>query len=258
MGANNKKFSPNILELEKNRKMLFAHRGIGNYYPENSIDAIRFADTLNFDAIEIDISSTADKKIILFHDEDTERLLGIKSKINQLNYHNIIKYNYIFNNKISNSKVVLLEEVFKEYGSKFFYYLDFKTENYEIVLDAIDLIKKYKLTHKVIIASADIFLISKIEYDFPEINTCLEGFNSGKELFYYLILAKLKPDYYSSFLKNVDFSHIEWLKKKNLLNRRIVYGVDSSNYKTAVSLGLPNLIIDYDSSYNRFFEKNKY
>ncbi len=256
-GGFTKNFSLNILDNYNNETLFFAHRGIGNYYPENSIESFRMADSLGFEAIELDISITMDKQIIVFHDEDTERLLGIKSKIGKLNSKELAKQNYIFQNKVSSSKVIKLEELFREFGNRFIYYLDFKIEDYEIIKKVVDLVKKYNINHKTIFASADFLLISRIENNFPEINTALEGFNSGKEFFYYLIPADFKPDYYSSFLKNTDESHISWLRKQNLLNRRIVYGVDSSNYQTAEKLGIKNLIIDFDSNYINYFKNLK-
>ena len=40
---------------------------------------------------------------------------------------------------------------------------------------------------------------------------------------------------------------MQWLRKRELVQKRIVYGVDSSNYLAARNMGLKNFILDYDA-----------
>jgi hypothetical protein len=82
----------------------------------------------------------------------------------------------------------------------------------------------------------------------PQIKTVLEGFNKGKEWTYFLIPSFLKPDYFASFFNEVDDKHIQFLNEQNLMTFKLVYGINKSNFKQAVDMGLIHLIIDYDSS----------
>lgn len=58
-------------------KLRFAHRGGYEYGPENTIETIvNNIRTKNINAIEVDVQITKDGELILFHDEETERLLS--------------------------------------------------------------------------------------------------------------------------------------------------------------------------------------
>ena len=58
-----------------------AHRGASYYAPENSLAAIRLAWELGADGAECDIQLTKDNQIVLWHDDNTERLTGVKLDI---------------------------------------------------------------------------------------------------------------------------------------------------------------------------------
>lgn len=249
-GGLHKKLKPNLDPKYNSSTLIFAHRGISKYFPENSFEAIDNARSKNFKALEIDLNETKDSVIVLFHDDDCERMIGLKGGIQNYNYSQILNHPYIFNGKTTNNKVLTLEETFKTFGNDFVIYLDIKNRTYDFMEKVISLIKKFSLESSTIIASAHFVLIARIEFDYPEINTCLEGFNSGKESVYYFIPSDFKPDFYASFIHNVNQDHINWLKDKNLLYNKIVYGVDSSNYQKAKLLGLKKILIDYDSTIN--------
>jgi glycerophosphoryl diester phosphodiesterase len=249
-GGLNKKRLTDINPVNKNTTLIFAHRGIANYFPENSYEALQQAKLRNFKAIEIDLNQTSDSVIILFHDNDCERMLGIKGDITAFTLTELNKHPYRFNDIITKNKVLTLDETFRIFGKEFIIYLDIKNRTYDFMEKVIYLVKKYHLENSTILSTADFFLITRIEFDYPEINTCLEGFNAGKEWIYYFIPSDFKPDYYASFIHNVDKAHIDWMKQKDLLNYKIVYGVDTSNYIEAKKLGLKNILIDYDSTVN--------
>ncbi len=55
---------------------LVAHRGGSTLAPENTLPAFDRAAALGADAIETDVRLTRDGAVVVFHDDDTERLLG--------------------------------------------------------------------------------------------------------------------------------------------------------------------------------------
>lgn len=70
--------------------MKLCHRGITDYYPENTLGSI--ADTIQsnkYDGIEIDIQLTKDEEWILYHDYNLLRLNGTDVSTNNINYHEI-------------------------------------------------------------------------------------------------------------------------------------------------------------------------
>ena len=225
--------------------LLFAHRGVTLDYPENSLEAIEEAKRKGFKGLEVDIRETADNQFILFHDGTAGRLLGVDTTIVSMNLSEVRNYFLLFPGKNpSESKVMTLREMLDEYKEDFVFYFDMKLGNINDVDELIHLIWSYDISKNVIVASPSFLVMLYIEYNYPAINTALEGFNAGNEWTWYLIPKKLKPDFLSGFARGIDSKHIEWLVKNDLLANRIVYGVDSTNYQAMLDFGINNMIID--------------
>ena len=135
--------------------MKLCHRGITDYYPENTIGAIN--DTIisnKYDGIEIDIQLTKDNIWIIYHDDNLLRLTGVNINTNMADFEEInmiewkgkkfylnklidlmsvnVHKNFIFNIKIkskfdinikakNNLKNILLNLPFKKFISSFNY-----------------------------------------------------------------------------------------------------------------------------------------
>lgn len=242
---------PLTLNQPKNStgRLLFAHRGLSGYYPESSMASVQAAKDIGFDGVELDIQKNGEGELIIFHDETCERLLGIKGTIDTMTMAEIKKYPLIFQEKTkSNSYVISVKELLDIYKDSLFFYFDMKLKDFETADDLVKLIKQYGIEKSCIVANSDFPFIFYIEHTYPDISTVLEGFDAGKEWTYYLMPKSLKPDFYSGFSWNVTQEHVDWLKKNDLLNTRIAYGVGVDNIKTMVDYGLTNLIIDYDTN----------
>jgi len=224
--------------------LLFAHRGVTEKFPENSREAIEQARKLKFKGLEVDIRKSADNQFILFHDENAQRLIGVDTGIYYLTTAQIKTYNLLFEGDTSKSAVLTLPEMLDENRNDFIIYLDMKLKGIHAVDELVHLIWTYDLSRKVILANVNPLVIFYVEYNYPAINTALEGFDSGKEWMWRLMPKNLKPDFLSGFASKVDEKHVEWLKKKDLLGSRIVYGVDSTNYQAMVDLGVKKIIVD--------------
>ena len=66
----------------ENGIIVFAHRGGGGHWPENTMLAFENAVTLGVDALEIDIHSTADGELVVAHDETVDRLTNGRGLVN--------------------------------------------------------------------------------------------------------------------------------------------------------------------------------
>jgi glycerophosphoryl diester phosphodiesterase len=243
------RFAENELVIVNNGDpIVFAHRGIKNYFAENSAESFSGAEELKFKALEIDISLTKDNVPILFHDDDGKRLLGIDANINDLGY-DLIKDEFLhFEGIKTANQIMTLRQFINDEQKDNIVYVDVK-EPSRILADSllyyIASSGKYKST---LVADANILFLSYLKYRDPEILTILEGFNKGKEWIYFMIPHKFRPNFYASFLAQVDDGHIDFLKKHNMIDRKIVYGVNSENLQTVIDFGIQNVIIDYDSS----------
>lgn len=228
--------------------ILFAHRGVVANFPENSLESIEEAKRLGFRAVEFDLRKSANGDFILFHDTDCSRMLGTGFEIQDVPTTDLKTFPFIYKGKPTRWFVPTLKEVLDRHHNDFIFYFDMKLTGFKEADQIVEIIRKYGIEKQVIVASADEVFTMYVEYKYPEIYTALEGLNAGKEWIYSLIPKTLKPDFLSGFLNRIDEEHVKWLKERNLLNRRIVYGVDSSNYIAAKNLGIRNMILDYDSA----------
>jgi glycerophosphoryl diester phosphodiesterase len=233
--------------INNGNSIIFAHRGVTEFNEENSVDAFNKSKELGFSAIETDISCTKEGKLIIFHDKSGKRLLNIDSDINTVYWKDINNKYLQYNGKETKNKVLSLEQFLKQINKSTILYLDIKESSKTVADSVLFLIEKYKSFKNIIIADENIFFLVYLKIKNPEIKVSLEGFNKGKELLYYVIPKNFKPDFYSSFIHEVDENHMLFLKKNNLLNNRIVYGVNNKNISKVLKLGLHNIIFDYES-----------
>jgi len=238
----------NDLVISSEPPLLFAHRGMINYFPENSMEGIAGAKSVGFNAIEIDIRKSKDGEYILFHDDSASRLLGINKLVEQLTLQELKQSNILFNGKKTTSKVVSLNEVLENHKNDFIIYLDMKIASKEDADIIARIIDQYDIYNSTIVADANFIFIGYLEYFYPRINTAIEGFTPEKEWTYKFLPKKFKPDYISGFAGMIDSAHVSWLRKNNLLDKRIIYGVNSENIDRIINLEIKKVIVDYDSS----------
>jgi glycerophosphoryl diester phosphodiesterase len=246
-GGFGKKEQPKLLFKDKSI-LLFAHRGLGNYFPENSIEGFKAARSTGFNAIETDIRLTADDSMVIFHDENCMRLLGIDTPVYNFTASELKDKHILFNGIFSGSNVIMLEELFRNISDTLVIYLDVKLHNTGMAEKIAALIKKYRLESSTMVANSNLLFIAWMEYMHPEINTVLEGFTPGKEWMYKVIPKKFKPDYFASFATDVNTNHMHWIRSHDLTGQRIVYGVNNKNLRQTVDAGIQKIIMDYDSS----------
>lgn len=114
-------------DKDKYRNLLrkpFAHRGVHNEYPENSIPAFEKAIEMRL-GIELDIHLTKDNQIVVFHDDNLIRMTGKNEYIKYLAYSEI--ENLTLNN--TEYKIPLLTQVLNLVDGKVPILLEIKTNN---------------------------------------------------------------------------------------------------------------------------------
>ena len=102
----------------------FAHRGVHDIYPENSIPAFEEAIKLGL-GIELDIHLASDGKLVVFHDDNLQRMTGKNEYIKLLSYSQIRQY------KLNNSQygIPLLSDVLSLVNGKVPLLIEIKTNN---------------------------------------------------------------------------------------------------------------------------------
>ena len=186
---------------QKNEKRdpnkFFAHRGLLNFAPENTLLSFEIAKERGFKNIELDIVTTKDNKIVVFHDENLKRMFKIDRDVCKVNYEELLKLKpsqYFFEvllglskeqievirsvddpwvKQIDSQKISLLSDIFKVFGKDFMYHLDIKTLgcNEELDEDLVFLIEKYGLEDNVLIESTNLGLLERIIAISPNLKT---------------------------------------------------------------------------------------
>lgn len=90
---------------------LYAHRGLHSNkdgIPENSLAAFAAAVKAGY-GVELDVQLTADKQIVVFHDNDLKRMCGIDKRVDELTYEELQKYHLLD----SDQHIPLLRDVLK-------------------------------------------------------------------------------------------------------------------------------------------------
>lgn len=228
--------------------VLFAHRGQRNLHPGNSAAAFSASWNMGFHAVEADIRLTKDQVPILFHDDEGTRLLKLPKIIRQLPWDSIKDQPLHWQGQQTKQEILTLDEFLEILPVNQLVYLDIKEANGTMLDLLTQKLKHHAKGSQFIIASSNFFFLLRVMHHLPNTKTCLEGFNKGKEWLYYVLPKPYHPDLFSSYLSQVDEDHIQFLRDKNLLNRRIVYGVDELNWQDAAQLGLLHLIVDHTSN----------
>lgn len=225
-------------------KQLFAHRGQATKAIENTFEAMVMAVEDGYTAIETDVRFTRDGVAVLFHDETLERLCRKEGAIEQLDFDKVRKLHLYRGNEQTKSTIATLESVFEAFPNTIFY-LDIKEPTMSNLKKVSDLIHAHKMERKAIVAHAKFIphLLHRIK--FPDIVSCDEGFDSGKEWLLKLLPENLQSDYYSGFIHKTDVRQMNQLAKWKQGNRKMVYGVDESNIEQAAfEYGLHYMIAD--------------
>jgi glycerophosphoryl diester phosphodiesterase len=75
--------------LDHPRPLAFAHRGGAGHRPENSWRAFEYAVQLGYSYLETDTRSTADGKLVAFHDADLDRATDRSGQVSKLTWKEV-------------------------------------------------------------------------------------------------------------------------------------------------------------------------
>ena len=235
-----------LIDFEMNH-VFFAHRGVP-YLAENSDASFSESLRIGFTALETDIQITNDQKLIVFHDDNVKRLLGLDLNIEDCNWKDIKDLKILHNGLKTSNSVLLIDDLLKNYSDFNLIYLDIKAKPRKYIADKLLLkLEQYKSLGTFLIADSNILFLAYLKFKNPNIKTVLEGYSSGKEWVYYLIPVKYRPNFLASFYNDIDTHHISFLKEHDLIKKKIVYGINHYQIPIAIKEGLHHFITDYNA-----------
>lgn len=200
---------------------VIGHRGAMTHRVENTLSSFEYAIKTGVEMIELDVQKTIDGKIVVFHDQNLQRLCK--------------KDGYIFETKSSElkdlylpyqEKIPFLEEVFDLVRGKIPINIELKAEN--LFHELFELVEKYKKDYHLLEKS---ILISSFDhkelfyYRKKNPNACLGLLYYGIPVEWNKTLELLDP--FSVHL-SLDFLNLNFVKELQKYGKKVyVYTVNS-------------------------------
>lgn len=232
---------------------LIAHRGVTDTAPENTRESATRAKDLGFKFIELDIKQSIDNKFYLFHDRDSRRLFGTDISLNSSTLTELQQFPLHHQGLPSKHRVPELDAFTEEFSDDLTFYLDIKRHgNYRygaLAEQIVDFMEQQELSNNYLVGS-DFLFTAYLEFRYPQLHTVFTGPGDWTIIFYRWIPRRFRPNFIISYAQEITEWHLDWLNKKDLLNRRMLYGVNGTNYQQVRQWGIPYLVVDYDPVMN--------
>jgi len=148
------------------RTQIIAHRGASAQAPENTLAAFQQALDLQADGIELDVMLTADKQVVVIHDDTVDRTTDGSGRVADMTLDEIQQLD-----AGEGERVPTLTEVLDRFGGKFLINIELK--NYSSIFDSLPvevskLIKDHDLVKDVLISSFNAFNLPRIGRRIPD------------------------------------------------------------------------------------------
>lgn len=200
--------------------------------PENSIEGIRHCLEVNPDwRIEMDLQMSKDGHIVLFHDFETERITGVKNKIQEMDLDSINKLNCGYNFKVDTKfpyrqnpiKIPTLAEVLKLFPTAKLL-LDLHSDNLQAIDKIIGIIEQYGIESQVVFVSHYDHIMDNLKTKRPNW-TYGAATKEVKKMVYssFIFLDRFFPINSDILMMPVKFGNIKVLTKrviKHIHNRK--------------------------------------
>jgi glycerophosphoryl diester phosphodiesterase len=241
---------------------VIAHRGYSGRFPENTLLAFDEAAKLPIDAIELDVHSSRDGRIVVIHDPTLDRTTDRNGRVFDQNWDFLKKMDagYMcdpeghgeFPFRSKGIGIPLLEDVFKHLPNMKFI-IEIKQTLPAIEEPIYRLIRKYRMEEKVIVASEHIEPLIRFRGLAPLVATNLSSIEARE--FYRSYRMKLSnfyrskgdalqipPDYHGN--RVVTYNFVQAAKRKGLILH--VWTVnDPGEMKELMDAGVDGIITDF-------------
>lgn len=183
--------------MSRPKPLIIAHRGASAFFPENTIDAFRFAaEQGRADMIELDLRFSRDRMPIILHDPHLERTtsgsgLASQSNCRELSlldaaYHFDPESKQTFPMRGRGVKIPTLEEVLTQLPG-FPLAIELKEDSEDLVHETVRLARLYGMEEKIIIGSEYHGVATVLKKNYPE----LTRFCSRREIAWLMVKKKL-------------------------------------------------------------------
>lgn len=168
-------FSFRVQFLDK--PLVSAHRGDSVTTPENTMIAFESAIENQADYIELDVQQTKDGVIVVMHDSNLTRTVGINKDIWQVTYEEIkdLDAGSWFNKEFADARIPTLEDVLELCKGEIKLNIELKPTGHEVDFEkcVVDLVYDNQFEEDCVIASMNYKALKRVKEYAPEIKTLL-------------------------------------------------------------------------------------
>lgn len=160
------------------RPLAFGHRGVPEEHQENTLSGFQKAIKYGLDGVELDVLMTKDKKLVVFHDMDPERLTGYAGHVPEMTWDQLkelqIKQSINVGDRVIDygkpEKITLLEDALEEMRGKLIVDIEIKAYGLEFWqrhtgTEVAKLIRKMDLFKDVFVTSFNFFPLRWLEWE---------------------------------------------------------------------------------------------
>ena len=248
----------NIPFYTAERSINIAHRNGHALMPANTVEAGLYALEVGADILEIDVHLTADKQLVVRHDEIIDTTSDGVGRISEMTLAEIANYSAKFHeieypNRLSPAhiKIPSLTALFERIPNARFL-IEIKPQDNDASSRLCQVIKQYNMAEQVLVGSFHTSVLKHFRRTCPEVPT-----SHGKsEIRHFFILAKLglghlfNPQGYSMQLpmsfRGAEVFSSKLLKAARKLNLKVeIWTVnDADTFDKLITMGVDGIITD--------------
>lgn len=196
------------------KTLVFAHRGFGNYAPDNSLAGALLAFRAGMDGVDMDGQMSSDGEFVIFHDLSVDRLTDSTGKVNDLPLTKLLTLDLgsKFGHGFKRTYVATFEDFVSRINGKGILMVELKVpglQNTGIEKKAVDIIKKYHAEESVYLSSFNPLVLYRLKKLDPNIRTVLIFMDTNWNP---QLLAEIKPE---------DLVNLPWVLRQEWIRRAI-------------------------------------
>jgi len=166
---------------------VIAHRGASAYAPENTLAAFKLAVQQQADAIELDVTLSADDHVVIFHDKTLDRTTDGQGSVSNLPLAALreLDAGSFYDVSFRRERIPTLGEVFETVGKKIFINIELKSNSLfveKLVKAVVKCVKEYNMSSRVLFSSFNFIALKQTAKLLPEVPNgllSLTGFASA-------------------------------------------------------------------------------
>ena len=231
----------------RRRPLILGHRGVPYLHQENTVDGFRRAVELGIDGVELDVFMTRDGKIVVFHDEETERLTGVKGNITEMTWDEVSQLRIrrrvdmgdgTWVNYPREQRIPLLAEVLEEFKGKLLINIEMKAyaprwERRHTGTEVARIVRQCGAEDSVVVTSFDFFMLYFLEKEYPGLHSGFaydDGMMDNAIGEWFTRIPELETDLAKAPGNQNDISFLNFLLEANVVGAAVGSTVVDAEY----------------------------